>query len=366
MVRYLRNTAVIAASVTVLVSGLVFAAARKAAAGETSGASLPPHIKLLVSLCNRMMIYDGTWKDVTADFGFSGGKYNHDELARAGEKFFAVGSSTRSNHHIIDIATMKIRPVPLVLRERFVSILNVGESGAVWWRGSSLNRSVLWKHVNGRNTALISRPGSGGYDIGPNGAVCWTVNPGIGRGGSDYFPEFIPGYQTVLYWSASPGVTERALAKSGAISEPRFVDADQIAYWRDGPIDKASKSKEWILCLVQISTGKITELKRLKAGMWLDTPTLIVGRGVLGWQAQWMNNRNFEFSIGGKVRSVSVPYPIEAVSPCEKRYTDGRVVFFDSSTEEYTVYDPLTDVFSAGIHIGGEGQNMYWAETVQM
>ena len=331
---------------------------------------LRPGLSLVVCTNKGILQYsNGSWSDRTALFGFTPDSFDHFQVSRAGEWQFAAGDSSSVHHRIIDLKTETIRPITFVRNERYVNLLRVMDNGIVWWLGFARNSTVLWRNNGGVNARFNARHCASSFDMRPNGSVCWKVNPGTGRVGSNDFAELIPGFTTVLYWAASGGGQEKVLSKSGTIHKPRFVDDERIVYWCEGPVDSAKDAKQWILRLVEIRTGKVTELTRRTVGCWqtsgCSAPDVVVGRGVIGWPTDWTRGtetrlREWTFLVGDKTRTFRNTYG-EVVLPCDGRYTSGRLVLRNDRKNRIVVYDPVDDSIAEIPYIE-EYMVLYWAE----
>lgn len=261
--------------------------------GETrqirTASVIPADLKIIVRLNTGVYQFcRGEWKEMTKLFGNDNSSA---DITRLGPWHFSIGDSIKPEYHLVDLYKNKVTPLTVVQRERFTGILKRTSDGTVWWMGASRTGCFLWKNENGKNTPVYSRPGTSRFEISQSGACCWTVNPGIGKKESSEFADMVPGFSAVLYWASYPGGEEKVLAKSGTILDMRFIDEGHIAYWSDGSVSRGTKTKQWILNSVDISTAKVTEVCRHTVGTWetsgIGAPPIITGQGVLAWSNDW-------------------------------------------------------------------------------
>lgn len=326
---------------------------------------------MMVILSKRESLYrycKGEWTDVTQFFGID---WDHLTVNRIGQQYYVVGSSTDPKYSLVDVLNRTNIPFTVVQRERFTDIHQYTLDGTVWWKGLKRSGNIIWKHQNGKNAVVYSRFGTSGFEITPSGACCWTVNAGSGRIGSHEFQGLVPGFTTVLYWASYPGRDGRAVASAGTIQTPRFIDAAHIAYWSNGTFDKAASRKQWILNVVDLSSGSVKEIYRDTVGDWktsgVNPPPLISGRGVLAWPTDWFGGSMAETHTwmvmnGNGIRTLYLPRLTPVIND-RSDFRDGRLISINSYTMSIVI-----DELDSGRRfiIPSQWRSCEWAEAIDL
>lgn len=326
---------------------------------------------LLVLVNHHLMLYSGgQWRDVSSLFGHdpAQGQMNI-RVSHLQGGYFLAGNEGAA-WHLVQPLSGKRTPagLPLIRTRSFVHGLLRGADGTLWWKHLFFTYTELWSTSAGVNRKACGQHGWGQYDMLPAGEALWVVNRAMGGNESGDFPDMFPGNPDTLYFAPKAGGPSRVVLRASYIRSPRFVDRDKIVYWADGPVNPAANTKTWILRTVTIAGGAVNEVMRLTIPrMSRQEPPLVVGQGVIGWADDWTRDDEqacrWSFLVNGTKRSVDFS-GWRPVMPIRRTYSDGRVVFYNRSRQQYAIYNAMTGTrheIAAGT---ATGVFLDWAETL--